>query len=243
VNRTQAGQCLDRELAVARQQVAALDQGNAQAAREIDMLEVGRGQRPWRQQRNVRARHVGRRHRGQRIVPAVDEGTEMAHGNGAEGLGQAARQHAAHLERIADARGHLGVVGQDVPAAVALAHQVHGILAEMACRGGAIGHAAGTQEVPVGVHQHRRDELVLEQGLRAVEIGQDAVEQGGALDQPGLDRGPFVGRHHEGQGIEVPAGFAAVVEQVDGRARLLELAARAFHAFAQSAAGQAADDA
>ena len=167
----------------------------------------------------------------------------MAHGNGAERLGETARQDAAHLERIADARGHLGVVGQHVPAPVALPHQVNGVLAEMARRGDAIGHAAGTQEVPVGVHQHRRDELVLEQGLRAIEVGEDSVEQGGALDQPGLDRGPLVGRHHEGQRVEVPARFAAVVEQVDGRARLLELAARAFHAFAQSAAGQAADDA
>ena len=43
----------------------------------------------------------------------------------------------------------------------------------------------------------------------------------------------------KGSGIEVPAGLAAVVEQVDGGAQLLELAARAFHALAQPAAGQA----
>ena len=53
VHGAQAGQRLDRHLAVARHQVAALDQRHAERAREIDMLEVGRRQRARRQHRHV----------------------------------------------------------------------------------------------------------------------------------------------------------------------------------------------
>ena len=43
----------------------------------------------------------------------------------------------------------------------------------------------------------------------------------------------------KGRGSKVQPGVAAVVEQVDGGAHLLELAARAFHALAQAAAAAA----
>ena len=242
VHRAQAGQGLDRDLAIARHQVAAFDQRHAEHAREVDMLEIGRRQRARRQHRHVGLRHAGRRHGEQRIVPAVDERPEVAHRDRAEGLGQASRQHAAHLDGIADARRHLGVVGQHVPAAVAQSHQVDGVVGEVAGRRLAVGDAAGPLEMPVGVDQHRRQQLVLQQRLRAVDVGQHGVEQAGALDDAAFDLRPFVGRDHEGQRVERPARRAAVVQQVDRGARFLELAARALDALAQPA-GQRADDA
>jgi hypothetical protein len=242
VHRPQAGQGLDRDGAVARHQVTALDQRHAEHARQIDVLEVGRRQRTRRQHRHVGLRHARRRHGEQRIVPAVDERPEMAHRDGAESLGQASRQHAAHFDGIADARRHLGVVGQHVPAAVAEPHQVDGVVGEVAGRRLAVGDAAGSLEMPVGVDQHRRQQMILEQRLRAVDVGQHGVEQAGALDDAAFDLGPFVGRDHEGQRIERPARRTAVVEQVDRGAGLFELAARALDALAQPA-GQRADDA
>ena len=96
----------------------------------------------------------------------------------------------------------------------------------------------------VGVHQHRRHQLLGQQRLRAVEVGQHGVEQRGALDQPRFDHRPFVGRDDEGQRVEGPARLAAIcVEQVERRARFLELAARALDALAQALARQGADHA
>jgi len=69
------------------------------------------------------------------------------------------------------------------------------------------------------------------------------IEHPGALNQARFQCRPFVGRDDEGQRIERPGGLAAIVEQIDGGARFLELAPRAFHAFAQSAARQGADHA
>ena len=206
------------------------------------MLEIGRRQRARRQHGHVGVAHSAGRHGEQRIVPAIDEGPEMAHRDGAEGLGQASRQHAAHFQRIADAGRHLGMVSQHMPASAAQPHQVNGVVGEVARRRLAVHDLAGPQEMPVGMDQHRRQQALLQQRLRAIEIGQDGVEQACPLDEAGLELRPLVGRHHEGQRIERPARRAAIVQQVDRRARLLELTARAFHALAQPA-GQRADDA
>ena len=134
------------------------------------------------------------------------------------------------------------MVGQHMPASAAQPHQVDGVVGEMARRRPAVHDLARPEEVPVGVDQHRRHQVLREQRLRTVEIGQDGIEQAGTLNDTGLELGPFVGRHHEGQRIECPARRAAIVQQIDRRARLLELATRAFHALAQPA-GQRADDA
>ena len=242
VYRPQPGQSLQRYLAVAGHQIATLDQRHPQCPGEVDVLEIGRRQRAWRQHRHVGLGDVGRRQRQQRIVPAVDEGPEMADRDGAERLGQAARQHPAHLQRIADAGRHLGMIGQHMPAAVAQPHQVDGVVCEMTGRRRTVGDLAGPVEMPVGVNQHRRQQPLLEKALRAVDVGQDGVEQASALDQAGLERRPLVGCHDEGQRIERPARRRAVVEQIDGGSRFLELPPRAFHALAQPAR-QRADDA
>ena len=144
---TQAGQVLI-ETSPSRQ-VAALAAARRACAR-YNMLEIGRREAhgvssailglaprsaPWRKLDRASGRR-GRRWRRDRT----------------EGLGQAARQHAAHLQRIANARRHLGVVGQHIPAPIALPHQVDGVLREMPRGSGTIGDPAGAQEVAVGVH-------------------------------------------------------------------------------------------
>jgi hypothetical protein len=106
----------------------------------------------------------------------------------------------------------------------------------MADRRLAVGDPAGAQEMTVRMDQHRRQQPLRKQGLRSVEIAQHRIEQLGALNQARFQCRPFVGRDDEGQRIERPRGLAAIVEQIDGGARFLELAPRAFHAFAQSAA-------
>ena len=86
----------------------------------------------------------------------------MADGNGAEGLRQAACQHAAHFEGIAHSRGKLGMVGQDVPASVPQPHQVDRIVAEVTSRRGAVRDPGRPLEMPVGMDQHRRQQLLLQ---------------------------------------------------------------------------------
>ena len=231
VHGPEAGQGLDRHLAVTGHHVTAFHERKPQYAREIDVLEIGGRQQAWRQQCHVGLCHGGRRHRAQRLVPTVDEGSQMTDGNGAECLRQAARQNTTHLEGVADARGKLGMVGQYMPAPVAQSHQIDRIVAEMALRRGAIRDPGGAQEMPVGVDQHRRQQLLLQQRLRAVDIGQDLVEKARALDKAFLDTGPFVGRDDHRQRVEGPSCRAAIVQQVDGRTRLLELPASTLHAF------------
>ncbi len=58
-------------------------------------------------------------------------------------------------------------------------------------------------------------EAFVQEALRAVEIGEDEVEEAGALGEAGLERGPIVGIEDEGDGVEIPGAVHAGGVAVD----------------------------
>jgi hypothetical protein len=54
-----------------------------------------------------------------------------------------------------------------------------------------------------------RQETLAQQALRAVEVGQDQVEQLGALRETGFERLPLARREEQRQGIELPGPVRA----------------------------------
>ena len=68
---------------------------------------------------------------------------------------------------------------------------------------------AGPQEIRLAKNQRRRQKARRDQFLRTVAIGQKLIEQGGALDQPGLNLPPLGGVHQQGQRVQLPRALQA----------------------------------
>ena len=108
--------------AVAHRQVAALDQQEAEIAREIGVLEIGLVQRPRRQQADARRLAAGLRR--QRAAPGLEERREPLHLHRRIEVRHGARERDAVLQRIAHAGGSLGAVAEHPPAAVRPAAEI-----------------------------------------------------------------------------------------------------------------------
>jgi hypothetical protein len=122
------------------------------------------------------------------------------------------------------------MVVDDAPASVDLARQVDGV--EMQVAG--LGHdaVAGTEEGGVGEHEGRRDEAVAQQLLLAVGVGEDGVQQAGALDERRLQRAPLAAREDERDEVDFPplSRRRRVGEDVVGDAHLAHAPVEAFGA-------------
>ena len=104
-----------------------------------------------------------------------------------------------------------------------------------------MGHAvAGAQERAVAVHQRRWQQAFGEQALIAVHVGQNAVEQGGALDDARFDLRPFVGGDDLRQQVQVPGAVGPLRVGVDvvGDAIFTHLAVDGFDPLAHQFAGR-----
>ena len=97
---------------------------------------------------------------------------------------------------------------------------------------GELDAVAGAQERRIGLHEGRRHEPLADQRLRAVDVGDDALEQVGALHEAFFDVAPLFGGHGQRNEIELPGPLrlARLGEDVVGDAVFVVLAARAFHA-------------
>ena len=74
---------------------------------------------------------------------------------------------------------------------------------------------AGPQEAGVGKYQLGREHILAQQALRPIEIGQDGVEQRGALDDGGFDVFPLGRIDHERNRIERPGAIGAFRIAID----------------------------
>lgn len=74
---------------------------------------------------------------------------------------------------------------------------------------------AGPQEVVVAKHQLGRQQAIGQQLLRAIEVGQHAVQQSGTLRHAGGDLLPFFGRNQIGQQVQLPRTVGAIGVGVD----------------------------
>ena len=68
---------------------------------------------------------------------------------------------------------------------------------------------ARAQKIRLREHQRRRKPARADEFLRAVAVGENAVQQRRALDQAGFERAPFVRRDDERNRVELPRAFHA----------------------------------
>ena len=124
----------------------------------------------------------------QRVAQRAEERRQPLDVAVAERVGQHARDDDAILERVAGARGRLGAVAEHPRSAPsAAAHQVGGVQVQAAVAAARLDAVARAQEARVAEHQLGRQQPSSSSALRAVQIGQQRVEQPRALGQARLD--------------------------------------------------------
>ncbi len=129
-------------------------------------------------------------HAVQGVAEAAEEAGEPMDIHLAIDVRQCARGGDAVLQRKAGAGRRLGAVAQHPPFAVGPAAELEG--AEMQEMPAGRLHAdQRSQELRAGGDQARRQQAVGDQAVFAVDVGDDRLEQFGALHQPGGDRLPF----------------------------------------------------
>ena len=203
---------LEPDATVTNRDVARLHQRIIQIMGQIGVLEirfVGRagseddGSTPGRGE----AGGETRAQRTEKQGDAVDLGIAVE-------AGQHPRHHDAVLQGIAGPGRRLGAVAQHAHRPVRAADQVRGVQGQMrpVIRDRPV---AGTQEAGVRVDQLRGQQPVADQPLRAVQVRTNQVEQFRALDQPPLDRAPFLAVEQHRHDVERPRPAARLSVGID----------------------------
>ena len=216
---------LQPDAAIAHREVAAFDEREAEVAREQRVLEVGFVVRARREQHDLRRSVATRRPAQQRVAQRGEERREALHMQLAKHLRKDARDDEPVLERVAGTRRRLRAIARDPPVPVGRAREVGGVVQQV--------HAARRtnalhlmQITAVAEHHRRRDRARAQQLLWAVDVGQHAVQQIGALRDAGFDDVPFGGRQQQRQRVDFPwpIGALRIGIHVIGDAVLADLA-------------------
>ncbi len=189
------------DLAVARDEVGALDQDEAEIAGEIGLFVIGLAVGAGRMQADARIGAVGQS--GEAGLEFLEEGREAPHVQLAIDVLEGARQVEAAFQRIAQARRRLGAIVQDPPLAVRPAADIGGVKAQISAAGRA--HADHRME-EIGAAGHRRggQHAAGDQFGLAVKIGEQALENFGALGDAGFDHRPVLLGDQQRQMAERP---------------------------------------
>ena len=206
----QAGEGLEPHAAVSHRKILPLDQREAQVARQIGVLEIGFVVRPWRQQYGIDPAIILRRIGGDGIAQGGIKIRQSGHAQLAEKIRKQAGADDAVFKCIAHAGGRLAAVIDDPPLPVWRARQVHREDMQEA-PAGRRDAMRGALETRMAQHQRRRQTPLVEEGLRAVEISQHAVEQLGALRHPALYAGPLGRRDDQRQRIHRPGATRSIL--------------------------------
>lgn len=238
----------DKDLAVAHGEVAAFHEGEAEITAEVGVLEVGFVERTGGEQDDAGA-FAPDVIRGDAVEVIAEDAVEIGEALDleiADVIRQGAGQDDAVFQDITGTGGSLGAVRKTPPTAIRPAGEVHGVKVQPGVFRGA-DPVAG--ELIAGIAQHDAwgQGPFLEQALGAVEIGQDGIEQPGALDQALFQGGPFVRGDDEGHGVEFPGPVhpAGVTVDIisdaifrDGSPRLIRAGGQASRAEAVQRGGQ-----
>ena len=179
---------------VAHEEVATLDQLDAELVGEEGVLVVGRVERPRRHQRDGRLGRRGRRReaaqRRQQLVGIVLDGRDARLG---EEVGEEPHHHVAVLQHVGDAGRRARIVLQDVEVLVVGPDDVDaGDLHVDVVRQLDAHHFRAERRVLVDEilrHDAGADDLGL-----GVDVGEEGVERGDALGQASREQRPFAGR-------------------------------------------------
>ena len=213
--RLSPGHGADEDAVVARGQVFALDQEEAEIAGEIGVLEIGLVHRPGREHANPGI--VLAVEAGQLVLQRLEERRVAEHPQAAIDVGNPVGQREPVFQRIAGTGRRLGAVAQHPPAAIGAARDVDGIEAQM--------RAAGRRHVGERPHEVRaaghecggQAPLADELG-RPVNVGEHRLDEARPRDQRGLQLLPLAGLDDErnmGQGPRPVGALGVLIDAVE----------------------------
>ena len=207
VHRLQSFEGFKEQAVVAHHQVAAFDQRQAQVARQVGVFKIGFVVRAGRQQHHTA---FGDRAGGPHAVnQRAVSGGQTLHFHVAKGIREQQGNCQPIFQQVAQARRSLGALGHHRPLAVRT-------VGDVKCRNVQVGAARwlvtvhGAQVAGVAMHQSTWQQAVRQQGLWAVDIGHDTVQQPGALRHPNFDFGPVPLRHDHREQVQRPGPLRAI---------------------------------
>ncbi len=233
VHRFQAAKGFQKNAVIAHREVLPLHERVAEVPGEIRLLEIRFVVRAGRQHHHAGIVRAARRQAGQRILDFAEPRGEALHAAIAESFEQIPRSDEAVRQRVAGARGDLRAVRHHPPLAIRRARQIGGVEMEV----GAVHRAdavLGSQKIRLGEQQGRRQPARTDEILRAVAVGEDAIEERGTLDKGALQLGPLPFPDDKGNRIEIPRALNAprVAIHIVGDSLLQHEPARSFRAAA-----------
>ena len=174
--------------AVARDgEIVALDQQEAEIARQCRVLEIGFAEGARRQQADARLVAVGAG--AKRVAERLEERRYALDIHRLVEPRKGPRQHQAVFQRIARARRRLGAVAQDPPPAIRTAPDIGGIEVEVA-PARRLDAADGAQIFAAAGNGRGRNGALSDQAALAIEIAEQQFEQLGALRDAGRQLPP-----------------------------------------------------
>ena len=219
----EAGNGADENAVVARREVRALDQQEAEIAGEVGVLEIGLVHRSRRQ--HADAGIVLAAKACEFRLQGLEERRVAVDMQVAVDVRNALPERQPVFEGEAGARRRLGAVAEHPPAAVGAARDVRGIKTQMRTAGRRHAHQR-PQEFRAAGHERARQPVFTEQVAGAIDIGDHRLDQAGAFGKRRLQALPFVGRDDQRNGRQRPAALDAGLVLVDAikHARIAQIA-------------------
>ena len=207
------------DAAVAHDQIVAFDEQEAEVAGEIGLLEIGRAQRAGRQNPDARFGALAAR-----LEPGAQfakERREAFDVHLAVEARKRLRDDEAVFQRVARARGRLRAIAQHPPAPVGPAADVGGVEPQPALarrrdaahRGDEVGRSGQR-----GGGQH----ALGDQAALAIDVGEHAFEQFGALGDAVRDLAPFGFGNHQRHAAERPHPLGRLALHAIGHAAIAD---------------------
>jgi len=197
-----------KDAIVADGEVAAFDEGVSKIAREVGVFKIGFVVGAGGEENDAGIVLVLRGEGFEGIAHGAEEGGDALDAAIAENVGESAGDDETIFEGVAGAGGSLGAIGDDPELTVGRAGDVGGVDVKPAVAG-EVGVMNGAQKAGMSEDEFGRDESVAEKFLRAVDIGEEDIEEAGALGEAGFETGPFDGIEEEGDGVKVPGAVHA----------------------------------
>ncbi len=226
----EAGDGAHMDLVVAHDEIAAFDQQEAEIAGEIGLLVIGLAVRAGGEKAD--ARFAARGRGDQARAEFAEEGGETVDIEIAIEIGEDAGGNQPVFERVARARRRLCAVAEHPPAAVRAAANVGGVKAQPAParRPHAVQRA---DEIGRPEHGGGGQNTFCDQPSLAVDVGERAVPQFGALGDAALDAGPFPAVDQQRQAAERPGALAGLAVDAIGHAGVANQAIGGFESLRQ----------
>ena len=199
--RLRAGDRIQKDMTIADGQIIPAHQPTAEAPRLIGMFEEGLVERAGRQ--HHQGRIFDRRQRTETVAQPLEERCQRPHPGRGQGIAEQAGGNLSVGKRIAHAARCLRAVRQRMPAPIRQPDQID----RQQMQPNPLGRVCamqGSQKTGICQGQAGRQHPLAKQPLRTVEIGQNGIQQPGALGNRGFQPRPFRGGQHQRQRVEAP---------------------------------------